>query len=117
MDRLSDIFEVEAVGPLLVLHNFHEELVDCLWLHFIDNAAALSSVVRGSSSVESGEHITGLTWSRIVGVGCLPWFDRVESAASPTDGLSRGRFQGQWTLEHIQLPRELWSTPHPPPCA
>ena len=108
MNRFNDIFEVEAVGPLLVLHNFREELVDCLWLHFIDNAAALSSLVRGSSSVESGERITGLTWSRVVEVGCLPWFDRVESAANPTDGLSRGRLEGPWVLEHIQLPRELW---------
>ena len=32
-NRYNDIFEVEAVGPLLVLTNFGEDLVDCLWLH------------------------------------------------------------------------------------
>ena len=106
--RFNDIYEVEAVGPLLVLHNFGRELAGCLWLHFVDNAAALSTLVRGSSSVESGEHITGLTWSHIVGCGCFPWFDRVESDSNPTDGLSRGRLQGPWVLEQIQLPRELW---------
>ena len=111
MNRFNDIFEVEAVGPLLVLYNFGDELVGCLWLHFVDNAAALSALVRGSSSVESGECITGLTWSHIVGCGCLPWFDRVESASNPTDGLSRGKLQGPWVLEQIRLPRELWSTP------
>ena len=111
MNRFNDIFEVEAVGPLLVLHNFGAELVGCLWLHFIDNAAALSALVRGSSSVNSGERITGLTWSHIVGCGCLPWFDRVESASNPTDGLSRGRLQGPWVLEQIHLPGQLWSTP------
>ena len=31
-DDTTDIFEVEAVGPLLVLHNFGAELVNCLWL-------------------------------------------------------------------------------------
>ena len=72
MNRFNDIFEVEVVGPLLVLYNFGGVLVGCLWLHVADNAAALSAVVRGSSSVESGECITGLTWSHIVGYGCLP---------------------------------------------
>ena len=107
-NRYNDIYEVEAVGPLLVLANFGEDLVDCLWLHFVDNAGALSSLVRGGSSVESGDHITGLTWSYIVGVGCMPWFDRVDSASNPTDGLSRERLQGPWTLEPIHLPSALW---------
>ena len=107
--RFNDIFAVEAVGPLLVLHNFHPDLVGCLWLHFIDNAGALSSLVRGGSSVEYGDQITGLTWSRVVQVGCFPWFDRVDSASNPTDGLSRGRLQGPWRLEPIHLPSQLWS--------
>ena len=107
-NRKNDIYEVEAVGPLLVLANFGVDLVDCLWLHFVDNSGALSSLVRGGSSVESGDHITGLTWSHIVGVGCMPWFDRVDSASNPTDGLSRERLQGPWTLEPIQLPIALW---------
>ena len=90
-NRFHDIYEVEAVGPLLVLANFGVDLVDCLWLHFVDNSGALSSLVRGGSSVESGDHI--------VGVGCMPWFDRVDSASNPTDGLSRERLQGSWTLD------------------
>ena len=70
LDRHNDIFEVEAVGPLLVLHNFSDVLANSLWLHFVDNAAALSALVRGGSSVDSGDLITGLSWSYIVGVGC-----------------------------------------------
>ena len=45
-----DICEVEPVGPLLVLANFGVDLVDCLWLHFVDNSGALSSLVRGGRS-------------------------------------------------------------------
>ena len=108
--RFNDIFGVEAVGPLLVLHNFQEVLAGSLWLHFIDNAAALSTLVRGGSSVDCGDHITGLTWSRVVRVGCFPWFDRVDSASNPTDGLSRGRLEGPWVLEPIRLPSQLWSS-------
>ena len=112
--RFNDICEVEAVGHLLVLHNFEDELAGCLWLHFVDNAAALSALVRGASSVSSGERTTGLTWSYVVGCGCFPWFDRVESASTPADGLSRGKMQGPWVLEPIQLPSGLWSK-HPGP--
>ena len=83
-NRFNDIYEVEAVGPLLVLANFGVDFVDCLWHHFVDNSGALSSLVRGGSSVESGDHSTGLTWSHIVGVGCMLWFDRVHSASNPT---------------------------------
>ena len=73
--RFNDIFEVEAIGPLLILENFESELRGCVWLHFIDNAASLSALVRGSSSVLSGEQITGLTWCHIAGLSCYPWFN------------------------------------------
>ena len=81
-NRYNDIYEVEAVGPLLVLANFGVDLIDCLWLH-VDNSGALSSLVRGGSSVESGDHITGLTWSHIVGVGCI-CRGSIESFQHPT---------------------------------
>ena len=103
--RYNDIFQVEAIGPLLILLNFPDVLVDCLWLHFVDNDAALSCLVRGGSSVASGDRLTGQTWSKVVEVNCMPWFDRVDSAANPTDGLSRGRLEGPWALEQIRCPR------------
>ena len=43
---------------------------------FHGNAAALATLVRGSSSIRSGERIASLTWGHIVGCGCLPWFDK-----------------------------------------
>ena len=43
-------FEIEAVGPLVLLENFPDLFRGSLWLHFLDNAAALSNLVNGSSS-------------------------------------------------------------------
>ena len=110
--RFNDIYEVEAIGPLLVLHNWGRVLAGRLWFRFIDNAAALATLVRGASSVSSCERIAGLTWSRIVGFNCFPWFDRVESSSNPTDGPSRGKLVGPWVLDHsIRLPSGLWDEP------
>ena len=43
-----DICEVEAVGPLLVLHNWSHLLDGMLWMHFVDNEAALARLTKGS---------------------------------------------------------------------
>ena len=64
-EEFEDIFLVEALGPLLLLKAFPKMLRNCLWLHFIDNAAAEASLIRGSSSSCLGDHVVGLTWSLI----------------------------------------------------
>ena len=61
----NDMYFVEALGPLLLLIAFPNVLKDCLWIHFIDNTAAEASLIRGTSSVEGGDHIVGLTWTLI----------------------------------------------------
>ena len=71
-------------------------LKDCPWIHFIDNTAAEASLIRGTSSVEGGDRIVGLTWTMIQKQRLWAYFDRVESKANPVDGLSRRRFHGPW---------------------
>ena len=103
-----DIFEIEAVGPALVLHNWGHLIPDgSLWLHFIDNDAALATLVKGSSSVLSGEVITAHTHSLISRSGLWPWFDRVASKDNPVDQLSRGKPEGPWELVDIEFPPDL----------
>ena len=52
----TDIFEIEAVAPLLILRNWSKHLQDAMWVHYIDNNGALGALVKGSSSV--------LRWSK-----------------------------------------------------
>ena len=109
--RYNDIFEVEALGPLVVLTNFADVVRGSLWLHLVDNAASSSTLVSGSSSVESGDLISGLTWSLIAGLRCLPWFDRVDTHSNPVDGLSRGKLEGRGVLEPLCFPSLQPPTP------
>ena len=52
-ESLRDIFEVEAIGPLVILATWPGLLQGCLWLHFIDNVASQAALIKGSSSVTS----------------------------------------------------------------
>ena len=89
----------------MILYNFEDRFVpNALWRHYIDNDAALATLVKGSSSVLSGEVITAYTHSRVSAIGLWPWFDRVPSADNPVDQLSRGVMKGPWELTDIHFP-------------
>ena len=95
-DVYSDIFLVEALGPLILLCAFPNIIKRCLWIHFIDNTAAEASLIRGASSNRCGDHVVGLTWQIIQHRQIWAYFDRVESSANPVDGISRRKFNGPW---------------------
>ena len=103
----SDIFHIEAIGPLLALTTWPELLTNCLWLHFIDNAAAQATLIRGSSTIYSGDIIAGLTWELIAVRHVYAWFGRVASKSNPVDGLSRGDASGDWDLVDVKIPKKL----------
>ena len=106
-NRWNDIFEIEAVGPLVLLENYPEALEGSLWLHFVDNAAALSSLINGSSSVCEGDAIIGETWSRIQGLKVYPWWDQVDTSSNPVGNLSRGILSGPWDVALLRFPGSL----------
>ena len=73
----------------MVLRNWADMIVPgSLWVHYIDNDSALATLVKGSSSVMSGECITAFTHSKIADLGLWTWFDRVASDDNPVDKLS-----------------------------
>ena len=102
-----DIFEIEALGPALVLATWPDRLKDALWVHFIDNANALAAMVRGGSSVHSADVLAAWVAERTAEVGAWAWFDRVDTKSNPVDGLSRGDMTGDWRLVPLKFPPSL----------
>ena len=85
----TDIFEIEAIGPLIALLEWPQLLAYRPWIHFIDNVGAQQALIRGSSNSLNGDVITGETWDYVRKIGCWLWVERVASASNPIDGVSR----------------------------
>ena len=89
---------MEAIGPLLVLCTYPHLLRGAAWVHYIHNTAAQHALLRGSSSIYSGDHLMGLTWGLAADLDGWPYFDRVHTKSNPIDGVSRGDFEGPWSI-------------------
>ena len=81
--------------------------MDALWIHFIDNNSALGGLVKGSASVQQQDIIIGHTWALIAELNVCAWFDRVDSASNPVDGLSRKDFSGSWIWRNVYFPHAV----------
>ena len=73
------IFEIEAIGPYLAAIIWPSLLADQPWIHFIDNKAAQSALIKGSSNSRTGDVIAGETWNLFRELRSWLWVERVAS--------------------------------------
>ena len=102
----TDIFEIEAIGPMIALLTWPKLLADRPCIHFIDNNAAQSALIKGSSDSLNGDIIAGETWNLIRKVRCWLWMDRVASESNPIDGVSRKK----WICDPTIPAKHRWSS-------
>jgi hypothetical protein len=69
---------------------------DLLW--FVDNQAACSSLIKGSSTSGDVSTVVSFTHLAFAQLGCRAFFEFVESHANPSDGLSRQGLEDHWTV-------------------
>ena len=70
------------------LHNWAEfKGRDVIW--FIDNEAACSALIRGSSTSEDVQDITEAAALMSSLLGCRVWYEWIDSSSNVSDGLSR----------------------------
>ena len=68
---------------------------DVVW--FIDNEAACSSLIRGSSAQEDIGIIAGITHFLMLKYDIRIWYEWIDSKSNPADGLSRDGLQDAWS--------------------
>ena len=101
--RQQQIYPGEAVCgiviPYLLPHLFRGQ--DILW--FVDNEAAVCSLIRATSGQEDVHKICQASQALLGILASRCWFEWIDSDSNPADGLSRDGLQDDWTL------RQGWS--------
>ena len=90
---------------------------DILW--FIDNEAAVASLIRGSSSQIDVHTLVQVAHFLFQGFQIRVWIEWIDSESNPSDGLSRDGVCDSWTrsqpwdVSEVSYPDPLRSVCHP----
>ena len=99
LDRRQQISPGETMRGLLV-PTIHPDLLrqrDVLW--FIDNECAVSSLIKASSPQSDIHLIAQFSQAAYHALQARVWFEWIDSASNPSDGLSRSGLEDSWTLQ------------------
>ena len=87
--KRQQICQGELMAALLALYNEPSLLKDADIIHFIDNRAALSGVIRGCSSKSDSAAIASVYHLLLARIGARCWAEHVDSDSNPIDAMSR----------------------------
>ena len=98
VERKTQIMACEAIAvPQAIIREPHLFAgSDVIW--FIDNEAACSSLVRGTSSQDDIGTIAGVTHFLMLRYNIRIWYEWIDSNSNPADGLSRDGLLDEWTV-------------------
>ena len=96
-ERSQQIFPGETLCALVLplLYPTTLESHDLLW--FVDNEAAVSTLIRGTTSELDVHLIAQCSLVRLARLGCRLWLEWIDSESNPSDGLSRAGLDDEWT--------------------
>ena len=97
--RTQQIFPGETLCALVLPLLYPEVLKshDLPW--FVDNEAAVASLIRGSTSELDVHLIAQCSLVRLAHLGCRLWLEWIDSESNPSDGLSRAGLSDEWTQQ------------------
>ena len=104
LPRKTQIFAAEAIVPLMVLLLSPELLArsDVVW--FIDDEAAVSSLIMGTSRAEDVGHLAAAVRILCLKLEVRLLFEWIDSKSNPADGLSRDGLRDELSC------RQGWQT-------
>ena len=81
---------------------------DSVW--FVDNAAAVSTLIRGAAKPEDIDRIATVVAFQNADLRHRPWFEWIDSESNPSDGLSRLGLEDPWTKSQSWILKDLTGT-------
>ena len=99
IERHQQIYPGETLCGLLVPWVHGDLLEGRDLLSFVDNEAAVSSLIKGSSGQEDVHTKTIVQLAHLIFQKrqIRPWIEWIDSASNPSDGLSRLGIEDEWT--------------------
>ena len=117
-DRQQQIFPAEVAAVPLALALFRQECAGRDVIAFVDNEAAVSSLIRGSTKVGDTNALVELSHALSLLLHTRVWIEWIDSESNPSDGLSRLGVEDPWTRSqnvHLQS-RNADNFQHAIPC-
>ena len=87
--READIFTLELLAAAMALWQLSLHAKDGVVLIFIDNTAAASALIRGTTKNETPRAIIEAFWTTCLRTRLIPWIEVVRSENNPADAPSR----------------------------
>ena len=113
IQRKQQITAMEAFAPIAALETTPEIFEDSDIMWFVDNEAAVSSLIRGAARVEDIDAVAALTTVQAAKLKSSIWFEWIDSDSNPADGLSRDGVDDEWTKQQgwdlVDLGSPDWS--------
>jgi hypothetical protein len=112
--KATQIGQLEIFAGPVALDTWQHLLVEADVLHFIDNNAALSSLIKGYSPKLDSVRLVGDYWLRVSTLKSNVFLDRVESKSNCSDGPSRAddSLMKEWGAVFVPPNTTLLQTPH-----
>ena len=102
-DRQQQIFPAEVAAVPIALALFRQECAGRDLIVFVDNEAAVSSLIRGSTKVEDANALVELCHALALLLHTRVWIEWIDSESNPSDGLSRLGVCDPWTADQGYL--------------
>ena len=109
--RQTQVFAAEAIAALVAPILTPELLEGRQLLWFVDNEAAVSSLIRGGSRAEDVGRVALAAHVAMHRIDATPWFEWIDTHSNLSDGLSRLGVQDPWTVSQRWILHE-WSEAH-----
>ena len=108
--RKQQIFVGESICGLVVPLHLSDSFRGCDVIWWVDNEAAVASLVRGSSSQDDVHEVVQATNLVLHELSSRVWWEWIDSSSNPSDGLSRSGLDDIWSQTQ---PWKLCEIPFP----
>ena len=114
-ERKQQIFPAETAAVPIAFCLLQQAVFQRDVIAFVDNEAAVSALIRGSSRVVDAAQLAELLHAILLRLSCRVWVEWIDSNSNPADGLSRQGLLDAWTCRQGYSLAQIAAETFPPP--